>query len=132
MSASNDNEEKEPDLNVFGEPLMPCGLDPITGFYRDGCCSTGPQDLGSHTVCTEVTQAFLAFSKAQGNDLVTPIPQYQFPGLKPGDRWCLCADRWNEAFVAGAAPNVVLASTHLRALRTIDLNDLKSRALDLV
>jgi len=131
LTASNDNDEKEPDLNVFGEPLVPCGVDPVTGFYRDGCCSTGPHDLGSHTVCAEVTQEFLEFSKSRGNDLMTPMPQYQFPGLKPGDRWCLCADRWREAFVAGAAPNIVLASTHQRALRAVDLNDLKSKALDL-
>lgn len=131
MSASNDNDEKEEDFNVFGEPLVPCGLDPVTGFYRDGCCSTGPQDLGSHTVCAEVTQEFLDFSKSRGNDLITPMPRYQFPGLKPGDRWCLCADRWLEAFVAGAAPNVVLTSTHQGALRSVDLSDLKSKALDL-
>ena len=123
MSVSNDNDDKEPALNVFGEPLVPCGLDPITGFYRDGCCSTGPHDLGSHTVCAEVTAEFLAFSKSRGNDLMTPMPQYQFPGLKPGDRWCLCADRWREAFAAGAAPNIVLASTHQRALRAVDLNE---------
>lgn len=131
MAASNDNLEKDPDLNVFGEELVPCGLDPVTGFYRDGCCSTGPQDLGSHTVCAEVTQEFLEFSKSRGNDLMTPMPQYQFPGLKPGDRWCLCADRWHEAFNAGAAPNVVLASTHQGALKSVDLDDLKSKALDL-
>lgn len=131
MSASNDNDKKEPDLNVFGEPLVPCGFDPMTGFYRDGCCSTGPHDHGSHTVCAVVTAEFLEFSKLRGNDLMTPMPQYQFPGLKPGDRWCLCADRWHEAYLADAAPNVVLTSTHQGALRSVDLSNLKTKALDL-
>ena len=94
--------------NVLGGPLQPCRTEPLTGFYRDGCCNTGPQDVGSHTVCAVMTAEFLAFSAGAGNDLSTPMPEYGFPGLKPGDRWCLCAPRWQEAFLAGAAPKVVL------------------------
>lgn len=120
----------QPQRNVFGEALVPCSFDPMTGFYRTGCCETGPQDHGSHTVCAEVTAEFLAFSKARGNDLSTPRPEYGFAGLKPGDRWCLCAARWAEAFEAGAAPRVVLAATHQRALDVCGFDDLKAHAND--
>ena len=98
--------------NVFGEPLEPCSLKPVTGFYRTGCCEAGPEDVGVHTVCVEVTAEFLAFSRLRGNDLSTPRPEFGFPGLAAGDRWCLCAARWQEAFEAGVAPRVVLAATH--------------------
>lgn len=116
--------------NVLGGDLEPCSLDPLTGFYRDGCCSTGAEDLGVHVVCTVMTEEFLAFSAAQGNDLSTPHPQWGFRGLVPGDRWCLCAERWTEALAAGAAPAVVLASTHLQALEWASLSDLTEHAAD--
>ncbi len=118
-------------LNVLGTELEECGTDPMTGFFRNGCCATGPQDRGSHTVCVRVTAAFLEFSKARGNDLMTPVPQFDFPGLEPGDRWCLCALRWQEAFTAGVAPRVVLLATHEAALKVIALDDLKKMAADL-
>jgi uncharacterized protein (DUF2237 family) len=117
--------------NVFGEPIKVCSLNPTTGFYRSGCCETGPEDVGVHTVCVEVTRAFLAFSKARGNDLSTPRPEFGFPGLNPGDRWCLCAERWQEALAAGVAPRVVLAATHEATLEIAELADLKRHALDL-
>ena len=117
--------------NVFGEELKGCSVSPMTGFYRDGCCRTGPQDLGMHVVCTEVTREFLEFSKLRGNDLTTPNPAYDFPGLKPGDRWCLCALRWQEALDSGFAPPVILASTHESVLDVISLEDLKKHAIDL-
>ncbi len=120
-----------PSLNVLGEPLVPCGLDPVTGFYRDGCCNTGPEDVGSHTVCVELTAEFLVFSKQVGNDLSTPHPEFNFPGLKPGDRWCLCAPRWQQAFEAGAAPRVRLLGTHQGALEFVDIAALKAHAIDL-
>lgn len=119
------------DLNVMGGPLLACCFSPKTGFYRDGYCHTGEQDVGSHTVCVEVTVEFLEFSKSRGNDLSTPYPDYGFPGLKGGDRWCLCADRWLEAWEAGCAPRIILAACHERALEVIPLDALKSRALDL-
>ncbi|MEZ5833373.1 MAG: DUF2237 domain-containing protein [Dongiaceae bacterium] len=125
------NENQEEDLNVFGERLAPCSVDPVTGFYRDGCCSTGDEDLGRHVVCAEMTASFLEFSKRMGNDLSTPRPEFGFPGLRPGDRWCLCADRWQQALEAGAAPRVVLGATHQLALEHVDLADLKRHALDL-
>src|SRR5215217_940240 len=103
------------DRNVLGGELEPCGTDPVTGFFRDGCCSTGPEDLGSHTVCAVVTAEFLAHQQQVGNDLSTPRPEYRFPGLQPGDRWCVVAARWLQAYVDGAAAPVVLASTHARA-----------------
>ncbi len=109
-------------LNVFGEPLEPCSLDPLTGFYRTGCCESGPEDFGRHMVCVIATADFLAFSKERGNDLSTPAPQYGFSGLKPGDRWCLCVDRWVEALQAGKAPWVVLRATHQGALETVALS----------
>jgi uncharacterized protein len=117
--------------NVFGEPLEACSLKPMTGFYRTGCCETGPEDVGVHTVCVEVTAEFLAFSRSCGNDLSTPRPEFGFPGLKPGDRWCLCAARWQEAFEAGAAPRVVLAATHEATLAIVRIADLKRHGLDL-
>ncbi len=117
--------------NVLGEPLATCSTSPLTGFFRDGCCNTGPEDLGVHTVCCEVTADFLAFSKARGNDLSTPRPEFGFSGLKPGDRWCLCAARWQEAHDAGMAPRVVIQATHERTLAVCDLGDLKRLALDL-
>jgi uncharacterized protein (DUF2237 family) len=120
-----------PSRNVFGEPLENCGRDPETGFFRDGCCNTAKGDLGVHTVCARVTADFLAFSKSRGNDLSTPVPASGFPGLKPGDPWCLCAARWQEAFEAGVAPPVRLTATHERTLDVVALADLKSRALDL-
>jgi hypothetical protein len=117
--------------NVFGEPVAVCSLDPVTGFTRTGACETGPEDPGCHAVCAVMTEAFLAFSRARGNDLSTPRPEFGFPGLEPGDRWCLCAARWQEAFEAGAAPRVVLRATHERALDHVDLADLKPYAIDL-
>lgn len=118
-------------LNVLGEPLVPCAFDPITGFFRDGCCRTSEEDVGSHTVCVELTAEFLTFSRDSGNDLSTPHPEYGFPGLKPGDRWCLCAPRWQEAFEAGAAPRVFLLGTHIGALEYADFAALKAHARDL-
>jgi uncharacterized protein len=105
--------------NVLGTALVPCSYDPLTGYFRDGCCNTDESDLGSHLVCVRVTREFLAFSAARGNDLSTPRPQYRFAGLQPGDRWCLCANRWREALEAGAAPPVVLESTHIKALEFV-------------
>lgn len=116
-------------LNVLGTPLEPCSMDPLTGFYRDGCCNTGPQDHGSHTVCVVTTAEFLAFSRYLGNDLTTPRPEYQFPGLKPGDRWCLCAARFLQAAQEFAAPKVILASTHQRALEVVPLELLQAHTL---
>ncbi len=116
--------------NVLGSVLETCCTDPMTGFYRDGCCSTGPDDLGLHLVCVEVNDEFLAFSKSRGNDLSTPIPQYQFPGLVAGDRWCLCVQRWKEALEADMAPPIVLAATHISALEFVDLEDLQAYAID--
>jgi uncharacterized protein (DUF2237 family) len=117
--------------NVLGGDLMACCFAPLTGFYRDGACRTGPQDTGTHVVCVKVDAGFLAFSQARGNDLTTPVPEFAFPGLKPGDKWCLCALRWQEALEAGVAPQVLLQSTHARALDFIDLEDLKGHAHDL-
>ncbi len=116
---------------MLGEPLAPCGLDPMTGFYRDGCCNTGYDDMGIHVICARMTREFLEFSRRRGNDLSTPVPQAGFPGLKPGDRWCLSAGRWKEALDAGVAPPVVLAATHEEALAVVSLEDLKRHALDL-
>ena len=118
-------------LNVLGEPLGSCSTSPMTGFYRDGCCRTGPDDLGSHVVCVQVTEAFLKFSRSRGNDLSTPVPAFGFEGLKPGDRWCLCALRWKEALEAGAAPKVALMATDKSVLKYVELSELKLHALDL-
>jgi uncharacterized protein len=117
--------------NVLGELLEACSTKPMTGFFRDGCCNTGREDIGSHTVCAVMTAAFLEFSKSRGNDLATPMPQFGFGGLKPGDRWCLCAPRWQEALEAGRAPRVVLRATHEGALDHCSLADLKRFAVDL-
>ena len=120
-----------PARNVLGTALMPCSADPVTGFFRDGCCNTGDEDHGQHTVCAEMTAAFLAFSLSRGNDLSTPHPEWGFPGLQPGDRWCLCAARWREALQAGMAPRVVLNSTNEASLLIVGLDDLKRHAIDL-
>ena len=122
---------RRPSRNVFGDPLQTCSLAPKTGFFRNGCCDTGPEDIGSHTVCVEVTEEFLQFSKLRGNDLSTPQPDFGFPGLKAGDRWCLCAPRWQEAFEENRAPRVVLRATHEGALEYCTLADLKRHAVDL-
>ena len=116
--------------NVFGMPLQVCGIEPLTGFHRDGSCRTGPTDRGVHGVCTLVTEAFLDFSKQHGNDLSTPQPEYEFPGLQPGDRWCVCAARWQEALEHDAAPPVVLAATSEAVLKTIALDDLLAYAVE--
>lgn len=116
--------------NVLGTDLQDCSHDPLTGFFRDGCCNTGAEDVGLHLVCSEVTEEFLTFSKSVGNDLSTPHPEFGFPGLKPGNRWCLCALRWKEAFEAGVAPAVVLEATHISTLEFIDLEDLQDHAVE--
>lgn len=126
-----DLQNADTQLNVLGEPLQSCCSDPMTGFYRSGSCETGPQDFGAHVVCAEVDADFLAFSKSRGNDLSTPQPDFGFPGLKPGDRWCLCAARWVEALEAGKAPPVKLTATHKRVLDFISFEVLKQHALDL-
>ncbi|MEM8583071.1 MAG: DUF2237 domain-containing protein [Bacteroidota bacterium] len=112
--------------NVFGQDIVSCSTNPMTGFYRDGCCRTGEEDRGTHVVCARMTEAFLTFTKSRGNDLSTPNPRYRFPGLKPGDQWCLCALRWREAYEAGVAPPVVLEATHEKALRYVSLEALKA------
>ncbi len=118
-------------INVYDEPLEPCCEAPVTGFFRDGCCNTAEEDLGMHTVCVLLSDAFLAFSKRMGNDLSTPHPELDFPGLKAGDRWCLCAARWLQAYQAGVAPKVYIRSTHKRSLEIIEIKLLKSHAVDL-
>lgn len=123
--------EMDEPLNVFDEPLEPCSRDPLTGFFRDGCCNTSDQDIGSHTVCVQVTEDFLSFSRFRGNDLTTPVPEFEFPGLKPGDTWCLCAARWLEAYENNMAPKVYLMRTHKRALEVVPLEKLKEFAIDL-
>ena len=123
MARSRDNA-----LNVLGGPLAPCSLSPRTGYYRNGCCDTGHDDVGMHTVCAVMTDAFLAYSRLAGNDLSTPRPDLGFPGLAAGDRWCLCIGRWREAFAAGVAPPVVLAATHEEALAVVPLEDLERHA----
>ena len=121
---------RRPSRNVLGETLIACSTSPVTGFFRNGCCDTSPQDVGSHTVCAVMTAEFLAFSRAAGNDLSTPHPEFGFPGLTPGDKWCLCAPRWREALEAGRAPGVVLRATHEGALRYCELADLQRFAVD--
>lgn len=116
--------QQEESLNVFGESLITCSTAPMTGFYRDGCCNTGPMDSGTHTVCAIMTDKFLIFSKSRGNDLTTPRPQWQFPGLKAGDKWCLCVLRWKEALDAGVAPQVLLEATHEKSLNFVEMDDL--------
>ncbi len=115
--------------NVLGTELQPCSTDPMTGYFRDGCCRTGADDFGIHVVCAQVTSDFLEFSRLRGNDLTTPMPAFGFPGLKPGNRWCLCASRWKEAFQAGVAPQVVLESTHISALEFVSLEELQLHAV---
>jgi len=122
--------EIDASLNVLGERLEPCSTDPLTGFYRNGCCDTSGTDVGSHTVCVVMTAEFLAFSKAVGNDLSTPRPEFGFAGLKPGDRWCLCAARFLQAYEAGQAPRVKLTATHRRALEIVPLDYLREHALE--
>ncbi len=119
-----------PARNVLGGVLEPCSVTPVTGFFRNGCCNTGPEDVDSHTVCAVMTAEFLAFSRAMGNDLSTPAPEYGFAGLRPGDRWCLCAPRWAEALAAGRAPGVVLRATEMAALAYCTLEDLRAYAAD--
>jgi uncharacterized protein len=127
---SRDNTELMSDLNVLGGELEPCGTDPLTGFYRDGCCSTGPQDVGRHTICAVVTTEFLEHQRSIGNDLSTPMPQYRFPGLVPGDRWCVTAVNWLQAHHDGCAAPVVLAATHESALEVVPLEALQTHAVD--
>ena len=118
--------------NIFGEDLEECSVRPLTGYFRDGCCNTDSSDLGLHIVCVEVSEQFLEFSKSRSNDLSTPNPDVEFPGLKPGDRWCLCADRWKEALDAGVAPPVIFSSTNEKVLEIIELEDLKRYAIDVI
>lgn len=120
----------QPKKNVLGQPLETCSLEPMTGYFRDGCCNTDVTDGGTHTVCAVMTEDFLSFSKACGNDLSTPRPEFDFPGLKPGDRWCLCAVRWKEAYKAGKAPKVVLEATHAETLGYVKLSDLEAHCVD--
>lgn len=122
---------KDNKLNVLGEPLRSCGGGMLTGFYRDGCCNTGRDDHGRHVICAVMSAEFLEYSRSRGNDLMTPRPEFDFPGLQPGDTWCLCAARWREALQANAAPRVYLQSTHIRALDIVSMDDLKRHALDL-
>tara|TARA_X000000368_G_C22379561_1_gene428392 strand:- start:3 stop:374 length:372 start_codon:yes stop_codon:yes gene_type:complete len=121
----------EESLNVFDEALIPCGENPLTGFYRDGCCNTGKEDAASHTVCVSVTREFLEFSKGKGNDLTAAVPAFNFPGLLPGDSWCLCAARWLEAYDNGVAPKVYLTRTHKRALEVVKIDQLKEHSIDI-
>jgi len=121
---------READRNVIGGSLLECSGEPLTGFFRDGCCATGPEDVGSHTVCTILTEQFLNFSRQVGNDLSTPQPQFGFPGLRPGDRWCVCAARWLEAHESGCAPPVLLAATHERAFDLIEIDTLLDYAIE--
>jgi len=116
--------------NVLNGPLQTCGTDPMTGFYRNGCCDTGAGDVGIHVVCAEVTTEFLAFSASRGNDLSTPVPHFGFAGLRPGDRWCLCVERWQEALEAGVAPPVILEATHISALEFVSLEELRAHAVE--
>lgn len=123
---------EEDQLNIFNEPLEACSFDPVTGFFRSGCCETSVQDSGSHTVCAIVTEEFLKFSKSKGNDLSTPVPAFDFPGLNSGDRWCLCAARWLEAYEAGSAPSIIARATHRRALEIIPMEVMKEFSLDIL
>ncbi len=130
MNITNGNGHKPKPKNVLGGELKSCCTDPMTGFYRDGFCKTGINDVGSHTVCVEATNEFLEFSKSRGNDLMTPRPEFNFPGVKDGDKWCLCATRWREALEAGVAPKVILEACHEASLRYVSLEDLKNHKLD--
>jgi uncharacterized protein (DUF2237 family) len=129
MRSTSTRDDAAMATNVLGEELQPCSYDPLTGYYRDGCCNTGQGDTGVHTVCVVTTSEFLEYSKSVGNDLSTPMPQYGFDGLQPGDQWCLCAARWQEAYEAGAAPKVVLAATHIQTLEWCDLEALRAHAI---
>ncbi len=129
-AASSEAPEAPADVNIWGDPIETCGRDPLTGFYRDGCCSTGPDDLGSHTVCAVVSAEFLEHQRRIGNDLVTPRPEYRFPGLQPGDRWCVCASRWLQSYEDGVRTPVVLAATNVAALRIVPLEALMACAVD--
>ncbi len=129
-SDRDDSKQSEAERSVLGGPLAPCSMRPLTGFYRDGCCSTGSEDRGSHTVCSQMTEAFLAYSQRVGNDLSTPRPEHGFPGLRPGDRWCVCASRWLDAYRAGMAPPVILAATNEAALRIVPREALLAHAID--
>ncbi len=121
---------REPSLNVLGEKLVTCSKLPITGYFRDGCCNTSPEDIGCHTVCSVMTEEFLVYSQQHGNDLITPRPQLNFPGLSPGDQWCLCAERWVAAYKADCAPPVILAATHQKTLEHVSLETLRKFAFD--
>ena len=123
---------EEEQFNIFNEPLEACSFDPVTGFFRSGCCETSEQDTGSHTVCAIMTEEFLKFSKSKGNDLSTPVPAFDFPGLNSGDRWCLCAARWLEAYEAGSAPSIIARATHRRALEIIPMEVMKEFSLDIL
>ena len=123
---------EEDQLNIFNEPLEACSFDPVTGFFRSGCCETSEQDTGSHTVCAIMTEEFLQFSKSKGNDLSTPVPAFDFPGLNSGDRWCLCAARWLEAYEANSAPSIIAKATHIRALEIIPMEEIKEFAIDIL
>ena len=123
---------EEDQLNIFNEPLEACSFDPVTGFFRSGCCETSEQDTGSHTVCAIMTEEFLKFSQSKGNDLSTPVPAFDFPGLNSGDRWCLCAARWLEAYEAGSAPSIIARATHRRALEIIPMEVMKEFSLDIL
>ena len=123
---------EEDQLNIFNEPLEACSFDPVTGFFRSGCCETSEQDTGSHTVCAIMTEELLKFSKSKGNDLSTPVPAFDFPGLNSGDRWCLCAARWLEAYEAGSAPSIIARATHRRALEIIPMEVMKEFSLDIL
>ena len=123
---------EEDQLNIFNEPLEACSFDPVTGFFRSGCCETSELDKGSHTVCAIMTEEFLQFSKSKGNDLSTPVPAFDFPGLNSGDRWCLCAARWLEAYEAGSAPSIIARATHRRALEIIPMEAMKEFSLDIL
>jgi uncharacterized protein (DUF2237 family) len=128
LKQAHNHAAQEVTLNVFGEPIVPCSFDPLTGFFRDGCCKTDAQDKGSHLVCAVVTDEFLQFSLQRGNDLITPRPEWAFPGLAAGDQWCLCLNRWREALEANCAPLIKLESTHINALEFVDLETLKQYA----
>ena len=123
---------EEEQFNIFNEPLEACSFYPVTGFFRSGCCETSEQDTGSHTVCAIMTEEFLKFSKSKGNDLSTPVPAFDFPGLNSGDRWCLCAARWLEAYEAGSAPSIIARATHRRALEIIPMEAMKEFSLDIL
>jgi uncharacterized protein (DUF2237 family) len=129
LKQAHNHAAQEVTLNVFGEPIVPCSFDPLTGFFRDGCCKTDAQDKGSHLVCAVVTDEFLQFSLQRGNDLITPRPEWAFPGLVAGDQWCLCLNRWREALEANCAPLIQLESTHINALELVDLETLKQYAV---